>query len=139
MAGDRSCPNCKHYGPASAFLIAGPELARIACPRCLFEWQTCQQMGCPAPAIARFSWPGIGWRRSCDAHTRRAIEVAAAMGFPLPLDDIADAEPDTRANPRRCFACDAKLKVCHITRALSDGKRCCSDCRHPDPLSPADA
>jgi hypothetical protein len=103
-------------------------------PRC----KLCQQTGCSSPAIARFDWPGIGWRLSCEAHTRRAVEVAAAMGFALVLDEVGDPEPERRENPRRCFACDAKLKVCNITRALAGDKRCCSECRHPDPLS-ADA
>lgn len=139
MSSDRCCPNCRHYAPASAFLTSGADGTCTTCPRCLYEWRSCQQMGCTFPAVARFDWPGIGWRRSCDPHTRRAIEVAAAMGFPLVLDEIDDPEPGARANPRRCFACDAKLKVCNITRALSDGKRCCSECRHPDPLSPVNA
>ena len=136
---DLSCPFCKHYAPAAEFLShAGSD---ALCPSCCSAWPypTCQQIGCRAPAVARFDWPAIGWRRACEPHTRRAIEVAAAMGFGLVLDEIGDPEPETRENPRRCFACDAKLKVCNITRALSDDKRCCAECRHPDPLSPVDA
>jgi len=95
--------------------------------------------------VARFDWPGTGWCNACAEHASRALGVAQAMGFKLTLDQLAPLErgaashEQTGAAARRCFACDATLRICLITRSLSDGKRCCSDCRHPDPLAPVDA
>ncbi len=60
--------------------------------------QTCGQRGCQSRATATMLWPGTSGRRLlCDAHRAKALSIAGALGFVLPIEEIPQpAEPGRR-------------------------------------------
>lgn len=50
-------------------------------------------------AAFRFNWPGQGWKRACEPHTRRAVAVAKAMGFLLSVERWTPIPPELRGEP----------------------------------------
>lgn len=53
----------------------------------------CNQMGCAAPAVYRFTWPGKDEAGICEEHSRKLKSVADAIGcyvqlIPLTEDSV---------------------------------------------------
>ncbi len=75
----------------------------------------CNQENCTSEATHLHAWPGSGEAAICDAHLRKARDVARAMGFLLPVKRIETPYNATASKPSvRCEQCGAPLPAIEV-------------------------
>jgi hypothetical protein len=59
----------------------------------------CRQGGCKNYAFYRFTWPGHKESAICTEHQPKLVSIADAIGLPLQLIPLTDADHENLAHP----------------------------------------